>query len=93
MPVQTPSGLSCAFGCFVSESEYTVHFEGNTASGVIGDYEDTNPLIPKTGQLVIEFCTELQRIHDRFDECDWPAKLSALADEYSLTMPEMEAAI
>lgn len=87
---KNPEGLRCAFGCFVSDDEYTNLYEGNAAYFVIEDFENSNPEIPKTGELVKDFCNALQDIHDSYAAYEWHDKLTELADEYSLVMPEVE---
>lgn len=87
-----PDGTKCAVGVLIADEHYTPSLEGLVvtswpvskalvASGV------TNAHSPRT-QMLLGDC---QNVHDTVNPSQWKARLTELAQEYDLTMPEVAA--
>lgn len=87
-----PDGAKCAVGVLIADEHYTPSLESRVvtswpvskalvASGVISAHS------PRT-QMLLAAC---QGVHDATHPRQWKDRLTELAEEYNLTMPEVAA--
>lgn len=79
---RTPTGLKCAAGCLISDSEYKPDMEGNTILSLF-----VKGMIPIHLEPHISELACLQRIHDTYEPLYWPYKLLEFAKLHNLTVP------
>lgn len=81
---RTPNGLKCAVGCLIPDEDYSDRFEGITYQLAI---RAARPALAANLRAVVEsqigkghtdLLTNLQYIHDKYEPCNWPAKLQEL---------------
>lgn len=75
-------GLKCAAGCLISDDEYSNELEGGNWSALV-----TCEKVPSTHEDLI---LELQQVHDQYKVKDWKLKLSLIAKQYGLEMPQIK---
>lgn len=87
-----PDGAKCAVGVLIADEHYTPSLESRlvtswpvskalVASGVISAHS------PRT-QMLLAAC---QNVHDAVNPGEWKDRLTELAQEHGLTMPEVTA--
>jgi hypothetical protein len=78
-----PGGLKCAAGILIPDELYDRNFEGEA---VFYDSRGGTPVaqIIKQQGHNIPLVSDLQNVHDAFDECDWPCRLKKVAKEHEL---------
>lgn len=69
-------GLKCAAGCFIADSEYTPHMEGDLWGDLIN-----KGYVPDAHADLI---AELQFIHDQMGPDEWKSGLRKLAERHGL---------
>ena len=81
------NGLKCAIGFLIADEDYVpeMDIDGKSVSKLVSDTTfQNNPSIQRLKALDIDFLSELQGIHDRYEPVQWSIRLKALAKEYKL---------
>lgn len=76
-----PNNTKCAVGCLIPNRTYRPEMEGGCA------YNTKIKAILEADGHNVDFCSELQSIHDGEPVDMWETELAALAKRYQLTMP------
>lgn len=100
---RSPEGLSCAFGCLMTDEEYKPSFEGLSVMGVLNKPECPQSLKDRLGITEEDLKTHysgkiyllqaLQNIHDTMEVSEWEDKLKLIAEENGLkyTAPSVQS--
>lgn len=82
-----PDGMKCAVGALIPDSHYDPEMEsGGAAEDIAGNYR-----IPEWDGIETALLSNMQDVHDSFDPSDWERKFAAVAADFGLTVPPMEA--
>lgn len=79
---RNPSGLKCAAGCLISDSEYNKGMEGKRWYSLV-----KNKLV---SDQHIELIMELQDLHDTIEPVYWKIGLKEVAQRFYLKFYELE---
>lgn len=83
---RSKEGLRCAIGAIIPNRLYNPNFECFTPGGICSEL---NSVLRGLGHD-LEFCRELQRIHDDYEPDEWENILNQFAKTENLTIPKVD---
>jgi hypothetical protein len=82
-----PDGTSCAVGCLIPDEEYSPLMEGKAVDSASMRQRMPPSLVDLNERLLLS----LQRVHDQKSPGNWLGELERVAEQFGLTMPEVES--
>lgn len=95
-------GDKCAIGALIDDKVYHPEIEGTVfhpeIEGRAVSYEQVQTLVAESNGFKVEDLTVqdwetltiLQEVHDMFEPIKWEEKLKVVAEQYNLTMPNLD---
>lgn len=83
---RSPKGLKCALGCLIPDNEYAPELEGKT----FREMQAKGLVPPALLSMNVDLIKELQAVHDQWQPERWATRLTIVAGDFGLQMPEIK---